>query len=55
MEHHLSGLHEGQGSVDLGLVIPELIFAQGDVELTRAEEGSALEAVSVKVVRGCRF
>jgi hypothetical protein len=55
MEHHLSGLHEGQGPVDLGLVIPEFIFAQGDVEPTRVEEGSALEAVSVKVIQGCGF
>jgi hypothetical protein len=28
-----SGLHEGQGPVDLGLFILELVLAQGDVEL----------------------
>jgi hypothetical protein len=28
-----SGLHEGQGPVDLGLFVLELVLAQGDVEV----------------------
>jgi hypothetical protein len=41
--------------VDLGLVILELTLAQGDVESAGIKEGLGFEAVSVKVVRGCRF
>src|SRR5882762_7081976 len=51
IESRMSGLHEGQGPVDLGLFILELVLAQGDVEPARVQECSAPEAISVKVIQ----
>jgi hypothetical protein len=50
IESHMSRLHEGQGPVDLGLFVFELVLTQGDIEPARVKERSALEAISVKVV-----
>jgi hypothetical protein len=51
IESHMFRLHKGQGPVDLGLFVLELVLTQGDIEPARVKEHSALEAISVKVVR----
>src|SRR5882762_9641361 len=45
MESCASSLHKGEGSVDLGMFICELMLTQGDIESACIKKGSAFEAI----------
>src|SRR5882762_6836619 len=45
MESCTSGLHKGEGAVDLGLFISELMLTYGDIESACIKKGSAFEAI----------
>src|SRR6267154_4226133 len=55
IESHTSGLHEGQGPVDLGLFIFELVLTQGDVKPARVKECPAFNTIFIKVIWGRWF
>jgi hypothetical protein len=46
-------LYKGQGLMDLGLFILELVFTQGDVKLAQVKECPALNVIFIKVIQGC--
>jgi len=48
-----SGLHVRQDPSYLLLVVLELGLSEGEVELTRGQEGPALRSVAVKGLGGC--
>jgi len=55
IESRMSGLHEGQCPVDLGLFILELVLTQGDVKPAQVKECLAFNTISIKVIWGYWF